>query len=135
MNRLISLTPLRTATIAMFGFVLIGTCLVARAQPAPAAPVMPAEPVASVTPATPIKPVADAPAPFDQPAATVGSATQRLFALQASGQVASPTPRPVTGDIASRGYDRYLKSFEFPIPERFGTTVKPQGGGTGSPSM
>lgn len=112
-------TPLssRPALIALAGLVLIGACLIARAQPAPATP------------------TAEADAPFDQPAVQVGSATQRLLALQASGQAASPTPRPIPGDVAGRSYDRYLKSFEFPIPERFGTTVKPTGSGTTSPSM
>lgn len=117
MNRLLSLPSRRPATMALAGIVLIGACLAARAQPAPATP------------------VAEADAPFDQPAAQVGSATHRLLALQGSGQAASPTPRPITGDIAGRSYDRYLKSFEFPIPERFGTTVRPTGSGPVSPSM
>lgn len=57
----------------------------------------------------------------------VGDATSQLLALQRSGAAASPVPRPITGDVAARSYQRYLKSFEHPIPERFDTTV-----GTGS---
>lgn len=49
----------------------------------------------------------------------VGSATERLLALQ----TASPGvhPRPIDGEQASRSYQRYLKSFETKIPERFDT--------------
>ncbi|RYF62499.1 MAG: DUF3613 domain-containing protein, partial [Comamonadaceae bacterium] len=32
-------------------------------------------------------------------------------------------PRPIPGEVAGRSYQRYLKSFDHPIPERFGTTV------------
>lgn len=52
--------------------------------------------------------------------ARVGDATAGLLALQREGSAASPQPRPITGDVAGRSYQRYLKSFEQPIPERFG---------------
>lgn len=54
----------------------------------------------------------------------VGDATQGLLAWQRSGEIASPTPRPIAGSVANRSYERYLKSFEFPIPERMSSIVK-----------
>lgn len=47
----------------------------------------------------------------------IGSATQTLWDMQR----ASPgvRPRPIDGDQASRSYQRYLKSFEYPIPEHY----------------
>lgn len=59
----------------------------------------------------------------------IGDATHDLLALQRDGRQASPTPRPIAGDVAGRSYSRYLKSFEHPIPEAFGTTVKTSSGG------
>ena len=53
----------------------------------------------------------------------VGDATSRLLALQRSGDAASAVPRPITGDVAGRSYQRYLKSFEHAIPERSTTSV------------
>lgn len=54
----------------------------------------------------------------------VGDATQDLLAWQRSGDIASKTPRPIAGNVAQRSHERYLKSFEFPIPERMSSTVK-----------
>jgi hypothetical protein len=54
----------------------------------------------------------------------VGDATQGLLAWQRGGEIASPTSRPIAGNVANRSYERYLKSFEFPIPERMGSIVK-----------
>ncbi|WP_447747059.1 DUF3613 domain-containing protein [Variovorax boronicumulans] len=62
----------------------------------------------------------------------VGDATLNLFAWQRSGEVASKTPRPIAGSVASRSYERYLKSFEHPIPEHMSSTVKTSTGGSGS---
>lgn len=53
----------------------------------------------------------------------IGEATQGLLAWQRSGEIASPTPRTIAGNVAGRSYDRYIKSFEHPIPERLGSTV------------
>jgi len=49
----------------------------------------------------------------------IGNATERLLAMQ----TASPgvDPRAIDGEQASRSYQRYLKSFETKIPERFET--------------
>ncbi|RYZ08769.1 MAG: DUF3613 domain-containing protein [Comamonadaceae bacterium] len=54
----------------------------------------------------------------------VGEATRGLLALQSDGQAASTTPRPLSGELASRSYQRYLKSFDHPIPASFGATIK-----------
>lgn len=58
----------------------------------------------------------------------VGDATQGLLAWQRSGEIASTTPRPIAGSVANRSYERYLKSFEFPIPERMSSSVKSSSG-------
>jgi hypothetical protein len=64
----------------------------------------------------------------------VGDATQGLLAWQRGGEIASPTSRPIAGNVANRSYERYLKSFEFPIPERMGSMVKSSSGsGSGAP--
>jgi len=62
----------------------------------------------------------------------VGNATQGLLARQRSGDIASKTPRPIAGSIAQRSYERYLKSFEFPVPERLSSTVKTSTGSGGA---
>jgi hypothetical protein len=64
----------------------------------------------------------------------VGEATQSLLAWQRSGEVASKTPRTIAGDVASRSYQRYLKSFEYPIPERMSSSLKSTSGNSGSGS-
>jgi hypothetical protein len=61
----------------------------------------------------------------------VGDATQGLLAWQRSGEIASATPRPIAGAVANRSYERYLKSFEFPIPERMSSIVKSSTSGSG----
>ncbi|RIX84007.1 DUF3613 domain-containing protein [Acidovorax cavernicola] len=69
-----------------------------------------------------------------QPALAVGDATQGLLAWQRSGDVASRVPRPIAGNVASRSYERYIKSFEHPIPERLGSTVANPNNGAGGNS-
>ena len=64
--------------------------------------------------------------------ARVGDATAGLLALQRDGTAASPVPRPIPGDVAGRSYQRYLKSFEQPIPERLGSSTAGGGGGGAS---
>lgn len=60
----------------------------------------------------------------------VGDATKGLLDWQSSGENASSTPRPISGVIANRSYERYLKSFEFPIPERMTSSVKSTSSGS-----
>jgi len=69
-------------------------------------------------------------------ATDVGAATTSLLALQASGRVATLVAQPISGEVANRSYTRYLKSFEFPIPEKLGSTSAPgtTGGSSGSDS-
>lgn len=55
-------------------------------------------------------------------AAHVGDTTRQLLRMQASGDRAGP-PRPMLGAEASASYQRYLKSFEYPIPEFYEATV------------
>jgi len=78
---------------------------------------------------------APAPAPVPTPAAPagpspVGDAAAGLLALQREGDAASPVPRPIPGEIAGRSYQRYLRSFEHPIPERYGSSTTGRGGAT-----
>lgn len=54
----------------------------------------------------------------------VGDATQSLLTWQRSGEIASAAPRTIAGSVANRSYERYLKSFEFPIPERMTSIVR-----------
>jgi len=65
------------------------------------------------------KPVLQDPEARRKRVLVVGRATERLLAMQ----TASPGvhPRPIDGEQASRSYQRYLKSFETKIPERFET--------------
>ncbi|ROR21444.1 uncharacterized protein DUF3613 [Comamonas sp. BIGb0124] len=61
----------------------------------------------------------------------IGAATANLLALQ---RESVGRARPVAGDQASLSYARYLKSFEFPIPEKYESNIKDvkQSGGGGS---
>lgn len=72
--------------------------------------------------------------PEPLPPLRVGDAALNLLAWQREGVIASPTPRPIPGDIAYRSYARYLKSFEYPIPESFSSSIKPGSGGSSSGS-
>lgn len=60
---------------------------------------------------------------FTQPSAThriaIGSATEKLFAMQRD--LPAQRPRHIDGEQASRSYQRYLKSFETSIPEKYDT--------------
>lgn len=81
-------------------------------------------------PATPAAPTAPAPQAEPAAAAKVGDATYSLLEKQRAGTLASSTPRPIAGEVAQRSYERYLRSFERPIPESF-TTVASPGAKTG----
>jgi hypothetical protein len=48
-----------------------------------------------------------------------GTDTRAWTDLQKSGKAASRQPRPVPGEVADKTYERYVKSFERPIPETY----------------
>lgn len=58
------------------------------------------------------------------PASEIGAATDELFAKQRTS--AAVRPRMIDGVQASRSYERYLKSFEYVIPEAFDTGTQTQ---------
>ncbi len=45
------------------------------------------------------------------------SSTQQWLELQRSGKFASPQAQPISGEVMDKVHQRYLKSFEKPIPE------------------
>lgn len=49
----------------------------------------------------------------------LGAQTRAWLELQKSGNAAVATPRPMSGEVADRVYDRYLKSFSHPIPATY----------------
>jgi hypothetical protein len=49
----------------------------------------------------------------------IGQQTRAALELQRSGQAASGTERPPSGEVAERTYRRYAESFSHPIPESF----------------
>ncbi|MEA5666454.1 DUF3613 domain-containing protein [Stenotrophomonas sp. MH1] len=92
--------------------------LIERMADSPAAP-------ASAPPAGEASPPIATAAPYDNappPRAQIGDATRALLRLQADGGSAGK-PLPMLGEAASRSYQRYLTSFDHPIPEYFETTV------------
>lgn len=48
-----------------------------------------------------------------------GSETRAWMDLQKSGVAAPTDPRPMSGEVATRVYERHLESFSQPIPETF----------------
>lgn len=52
----------------------------------------------------------------------IGAATGDLLTMQRKSE--GVRPRPIDGEQASRSYQRYLKSFETSIPERFDTGLE-----------
>lgn len=97
----------------------------AQATPAPQASATAAAPSAQDAPDAQMVEVEED--EFDVPPLEVGDATLNLLAWQRSGEIASRTPRPIAGPVAGRSYERYLKSFEYPIPEKFNSSVKSSG--------
>ena len=77
-----------------------------------------APPPAAPTPAEENVP----PQPLRVRSIDIGSAAQKLWDLQRAAP--GVRPRPIDGDQASRSYQRYLKSFEYPIPERFSSGLE-----------
>ena len=52
----------------------------------------------------------------------IGRETDKLLAMQ-RGSTGS-RPKPIEGDQAQRSYQRYLKSFEHPIPDAYETGME-----------
>ncbi len=81
--------------------------------------------------ASPVAPVAVAvPPETTHLPAGIGSTTRALLQLQASGRRAG-NALPILGDQARRSHQRYLQSFEHPIPEFFEIRVKDEASGGG----
>ncbi len=78
-------------------------------------------PMASAPLASPPASIDYVPAPIYY-AAHVGDTTHHLLQMQARGDHAGP-PRPMLGAQGSASYQRYLKSFDHPIPEFYEGTV------------
>lgn len=53
----------------------------------------------------------------------VGDATHDLLQRQREGREASARPRPIDGAVAEASQQRYLKSFEQPLPPWFGSRL------------
>ena len=98
---------------------LLGLVLASAARAEPERAVAPVE--IGVAQALPARTGAD-PTPLPAPRIEIGSATQALWALQRSSVGAHP--RHIDGEQASRSYQRYLKSFETAIPERYDTGLE-----------
>lgn len=91
----------------------------AAAQPqASAAPAQTASNSTVVRNANTSAPAAATPSRTYAPRAPMGDVTRTLLAIQASPN-RSGTPHTVLGETATRSWDRYLRSFESDIPERF----------------
>lgn len=111
--------------------------------PAPAAAPLHSEPLATVdvSPPPAAAPIAAPAAPETKPdfggtqlqpnTSQIGDTTRRLFRLQASGEVAGAR-LPILGDQATSSYARYLKSFQYDIPQFFETDVAKSAGSSRS---
>lgn len=122
MTRPSSSRAFATPAIVLFASILTGLPSLAVAQ----------QDVALAEAASPS--VSSTEAPLLQKRLQVGDAARSLLELQREGRAASPTPRPLAGDVASLSYQRYLDSFKFPIPEKFSTTVQKSGSSSSSGS-
>lgn len=112
------------------------------ATPAPAAAPLHSEPLATVdvspeqAPPPPPVPAAAAAPDFGgtqlRPnTSQIGDTTRSLFRLQASGEIAGAR-LPILGDQATSSYARYLKSFQYDIPQFFETDVAKSAGSSRS---
>lgn len=113
------------------------------ATPAPAAAPLHSEPFATVdvSPLPAAPPIAAPAAPQAAPdfggtqlrpnTSQLGDTTRSLFRLQASGEVAGAR-LPILGDQATSSYARYLKSFQYDIPQFFETDVAKSAGSSRS---
>lgn len=60
-----------------------------------------------------------------------GNQTREWIDLQTSGRESSQAAPPLSGDVATHIYQRYVKSFDHPIPDHFSRENFVQGGGGG----
>lgn len=67
----------------------------------------------------------------DAPGQSFGAQTQAWVDLQVSGRESTHHTPALSGDVATHIYDRYLKSFDHPIPDTFSREKFVQGGGSG----
>lgn len=67
--------------------------------------------------------VAEAPVSAPPQRLAVGTATRSLLQLQASGAHGSTHSYPMTGEVASKVYERYVNSFAHPIPEQLASAI------------
>jgi len=91
----------------------------------------------AATPAFAQQPAADAaPPPVRMAPIAERNDTRALLQIQRSGAQAGPG-LPMTGEQAALGYERYLESFRYAIPEYFTSqaTGSPLRGGSGSQSF
>ncbi|PMQ06483.1 hypothetical protein DyAD56_05735 [Dyella sp. AD56] len=113
------------------------TCLGVSAQQAPITGQMlgPTDsPAAANAPATSPTPAPIQPTPVADATPQIGDVTRQLLSMQAQGTHAGKL-LPIPGQQASASYQRYLKSFEHPIPEFYEAAVsKNSTGGSGSSS-
>lgn len=58
-----------------------------------------------------------------------GAEARAWLQLQTSNDAAVGAPEPMPGEVATRVYERWLKSFEYPIPETFERERFVEGGG------
>lgn len=87
--------------------------------------------IAVVSPvAAPVQPVPAAAADMNT---DVGSVTRQLLGMQRQGTNAGKA-LPIPGQEASASYQRYLKSFEHPIPEFYEAAVSKNAGSTSGAS-
>jgi hypothetical protein len=127
----IAALPLHAGLTAALFFV--ATAALAQAVPQPPQ-VQQAPQAAPATQASPAQEAQVAEEFESPPPLLMGDATLNLLAWQRSGEIASRTPRPIAGNVASRSYERYIKSFEHPIPEHLSSTVSRSKGGGGDAS-
>jgi hypothetical protein len=62
----------------------------------------------------------------------IGQSAHAWLALQAANSAAAPA-QPMTGAQAGAAYTRYMKSFDTPIPDRYGSSFG--SGGRASPDL
>ncbi len=88
-------------------------------------------PAAAPQPATPEPPPPPAAAGAPAQHSSIGDTTRALLRLQAGGTQAG-NALPMLGEAGSRSYQRYLDSFEHPVPEYFDAALPTSGSGRSS---